>query len=98
MKRIKEFLNQAFEKWIVGIMIAALLLIGTALRDYFVRFYSAPERIEKLEARIKQDSMTYMAMWKKHIHQEDSINGNCFYWLNENYKDIFNIKKKLKMK
>lgn len=60
MSRLKEWVKSALEKWIVGIIAAVFMFIGTAAWDYWQRFYPLPEKMEVLETKIQYlDSLVY---------------------------------------
>jgi len=53
MKRLKE----AIEKYITTIMVSILLLVGGAVWDYTTRFFSIPNKMERIETMLKNDSI-----------------------------------------
>jgi hypothetical protein len=52
MNKIKEWIKSAIEKWIVGIIAGAIMLVGSAVWDYSQRFYTLPDRFDHMEQRI----------------------------------------------
>ena len=98
---IKKFFSESSNKWLTGIGAAILLTASTAVRDYAVRFYTLPEKVERgdKEARIQRAKDSIIATYYMfEIEKLKKRAATDSVYLMNDFEDITAIKKKLRMK